>query len=261
MDKLHPGGCGGWLSRQLGSALNPTAVLRFQDGIHASELNKEETAAATATTTKPDAKQASKKGSAKRGSDEDAPQPITATLEAGSYFGEIALVAEMPRTATVMAASKCTLLELKKVIARRGLAGAAYSAHSRGVTQENFQNFLQQMPDDLQRDIELLVRQRTATNLSTLRLPFLAGFSPQRLNMIANMSLLRHYAAGEDVIRQGEQGVSFYIILHGECEVVVAENGESKVVNKLRSGQYFVRFPGAAIPVVYSSRQTVLRTG
>ena len=108
--------------------------------------------------------------------------------------------------------------------------------------QANFQNFLSHMPPDVQRDIELLVRQRTATNLSTLRLPFLAGFSPQRLNIIASCSSLRHIPEGDDIISQGDIGTSFFIILHGECSVIVrSESGRDKLVNVLTSGQYFVR--------------------
>jgi CRP-like cAMP-binding protein len=40
---------------------------------------------------------------------------IFATLEEGSFFGEIALIHAIPRTATVRAVTRCELLSLRKV--------------------------------------------------------------------------------------------------------------------------------------------------
>jgi hypothetical protein len=39
---------------------------------------------------------------------------LVTELSAGSYFGEMTLVSDMPRTATVTAKERCTLLVLKK---------------------------------------------------------------------------------------------------------------------------------------------------
>jgi len=44
----------------------------------------------------------------------DQPPDLLAILVAGGFFGEIALLAESPRTATVRAASPCTMLQLRR---------------------------------------------------------------------------------------------------------------------------------------------------
>ncbi len=68
-------------------------------------------------------------------------------LVAGLYFGETSLVSEVPRTATVTAKEKTTMLLLKK---------------------KDFQSFLNLVPD-MKRDIEMMVRQRSAQSLRALK--------------------------------------------------------------------------------------------
>ena len=63
------------------------------------------------------------------------------------YFGETSLVSEVPRTATITATDRTTMLVLKK---------------------KDFQSFLNLVPD-MSRDIEMMVRQRSAQSLRALK--------------------------------------------------------------------------------------------
>lgn len=144
---------------------------------------------------------------------------VVCELEAGSYFGEISLVTDMPRTATVSTITQVSALVLPR----------AY-----------FRNFLRVMPKDVKKTIEALARQRTAATLQRLKLPFLSGFTERRLTQIAQASRLRRLEAGTVVFKQGHIGTSFFMIVNGELAVTVEDaDGTSKEVNTLKSGDYF----------------------
>ena len=100
---------------------------------------------------------------------------VITQLQQGSYFGEIALVTDMPRTATVTTIEPTVLLVLHK---------------------KNFQNFLNLLPT-FREEIEFITKQRTARNLKTLRLPFLDGFTDRRLALLAESSTIRQVEKGK----------------------------------------------------------------
>lgn len=146
---------------------------------------------------------------------------LVTELGPGNYFGEIAVVADIPRTATVTTMSdKNSILSLDR-------------AH--------FQGFLKLVPK-MRAKIESMARQRSAQSLRALHLPFLAGFTEAKLSSIADVCRLVGFKAGDVVFRQGDVGDCFYIILHGHMSVIVTdESGESMTVNELTAGCYFVR--------------------
>src|SRR5262245_37360075 len=58
-------------------------------------------------------------------------------------------------------------------------------------------------------------------NLDTLRrIPLLHGLNESELRQIADVIRLREFAAGDYIIRQGDQSRDLWIVLEGQCEVV-----------------------------------------
>ena len=63
-----------------------------------------------------------------------------------------------------------------------------------------------------------------------------AGFSDRQISAVLTIASERRYAAGEQIIRRGEEGgVGFYLILEGRTEVRAGE----EVLARLGPGEYF----------------------
>jgi CRP/FNR family transcriptional regulator, cyclic AMP receptor protein len=85
-------------------------------------------------------------------------------------------------------------------------------------------------------------------NLDTLRrIPLFHGLNESEFRQIADVLRLRDFAAGEYVIRQGDNSRDLWIVLEGQCEVVRrlkpdAENhkpAESLVLAELEAFSHF----------------------
>lgn len=62
-----------------------------------------------------------------------------------------------------------------------------------------------------------------------------SGLSKQDLKSIAKLSKERSYEPGETIVRKGEGGVGFYLILEGSVEI----RSDGKMLTKLGPGQFF----------------------
>ncbi len=68
----------------------------------------------------------------------------------------------------------------------------------------------------------------------------LASLGPQQVRLIAEHNDERIYAAGEQIIRQGEDGQSMYVIMGGEVEVTARDgDGPPVPLGSLGPGDYF----------------------
>jgi CRP/FNR family cyclic AMP-dependent transcriptional regulator len=65
--------------------------------------------------------------------------------------------------------------------------------------------------------------------------PLWSGLSKQDLRSIAKLSRERAYETGEAIVRKGETGVGFYLILDGGVEI----RSGAKTLSKLGHGQFF----------------------
>ncbi len=91
-----------------------------------------------------------------------------------------------------------------------------------------------------------LQRQRAAENpaleKARMLLPrqelFAALTAEQKEELIAHASILR-FGRGEDIIKQGNEGCSMFIVLTGEVDVLVSANGEDMHVATIRPGEAF----------------------
>jgi CRP-like cAMP-binding protein len=139
-----------------------------------------------------------------------------ARLERGQYFGEIGLMQNVPRTATVRAAAGApvTLMMLTRD-AFLELVGTADLASS---------------------EIGRLMRKRISTNQLVEAVHRL---SAQDLARLLPEFEVQTIAPGTTIIREGEPADAFYILDAGEVTVTSAKEGAEQVVGVLRPGSYF----------------------
>ncbi|HSJ51882.1 MAG TPA: cyclic nucleotide-binding domain-containing protein [Actinomycetota bacterium] len=68
------------------------------------------------------------------------------------------------------------------------------------------------------------------------RVPLFAGLAARHLRRLADSTEEQRYMEGSSVVREGDVGDTFYVILEGEAKVV---SGGRRVVNRLQPGDFF----------------------
>jgi CRP/FNR family transcriptional regulator, cyclic AMP receptor protein len=66
-------------------------------------------------------------------------------------------------------------------------------------------------------------------------IPLFEGLSKKQLKQIANTSEVVDYMAGHSIVREGEIGDSFFVVLHGQAKVSTG----GKTVNRIIPGDHF----------------------
>jgi putative peptide zinc metalloprotease protein len=137
-----------------------------------------------------------------------------ATLGPGDYFGEAALVANVPRTATVVAETPGRLLSLDAGHFRRWLASRV--------------------------DVDEAVHRTVAEREQLAALPLFAGIGPAELDRLASRMLVTRYSAGDTIVEQGAEGDRFFVVVDGRVEVVRQDDdgGETGLAT-LGAGDFF----------------------
>ncbi len=139
-----------------------------------------------------------------------------ATLHAGSIFGEMALLSNSPRTATVSTEIDCDLLEFD----RDALAAASSTVSSIATALSSF------------------TQERLVNNLLSTAPLFRPLDDSQRLQ------LMRRFVpydadAGTHLIVQGQPGRGLFMVLRGEVEVSRTEGGATSRLAALGPGELF----------------------
>ncbi|POS86454.1 hypothetical protein EPUL_001706, partial [Erysiphe pulchra] len=130
-----------------------------------------------------------------------------ATIEPGGSFGELALMYNAPRAATVVSAeSACTLWALDRVTFRRILMDSTFQR------RRLYEGFLE-----------------TVTILSTL--------TTYERSKIADALETQKHPAGTVIIKEGDIGEAFYLLESGEAEAFI--NGSDGPVKHYEKGDYF----------------------
>ncbi|KAK8055424.1 cAMP-dependent protein kinase regulatory subunit [Apiospora rasikravindrae] len=131
------------------------------------------------------------------------------TIPSGGSFGELALMYNAPRAATVTSAeSGCNLWALDRVTFRRILMESTFAR------RRMYENFLEEVP--LLKSLTPYERSKIADALETLKFP-----------------------TGHVIIQQGDIGTSFYLLEQGECDAYLDQNGQRNHVKHYKKGDYF----------------------
>ena len=138
---------------------------------------------------------------------------VVAELRDGDFFGEMALLGDQVRTATVQAKSPSTLLRLR----RKDIIHLAE-------INDDLKNRLNQVRDERQVQTDLVGT-----------IPLLTGLSSDVLEMVSEQTLSVRHLPGDIVIQEGERDDSLYIIINGT--VTVSKDG--KILAELHDGDFF----------------------
>jgi|GEM_PF-2158338 len=136
-----------------------------------------------------------------------------AQLSAGDFFGEIALLDDVPRTATV----KCTdAVEVYSLDRETFVTLVERSAFARDAVLDQIRNaaFLRTVP---------IFQTLTADLMSTL---------------LGGVSVMRE-EAGATIVNEGERGDAMFVIREGTCDVVRKGEGSDDLISTLGAGDWF----------------------
>ncbi|KAL2687385.1 hypothetical protein Neosp_004945 [[Neocosmospora] mangrovei] len=128
-------------------------------------------------------------------------------IQAGGSFGELALMYNAPRAATVISSEPgCTLWALDRVTFRRILMESTFAR------RRMYESFLEEVP-------------------------LLASLTPYERSKIADALETRKFAPGQIIINEGDPGHSFYLLENGEADAYKG-SPENKVRHYVK-GDFF----------------------
>lgn len=128
-------------------------------------------------------------------------------IQAGGSFGELALMYNAPRAATVISVEPgCTLWALDRVTFRRILMESTFAR------RRMYESFLEEVP-------------------------LLSSLTPYERSKIADALETQKFAAGDIIIKEGDPGHSFYLLESGEADAYKDEPGNS--VRHYKKGDFF----------------------
>lgn len=139
----------------------------------------------------------------KKGENDTEEKKIT-ELGVGSYFGELALMSGGRRAATVSAHTDCRCW---------------------AIDQTTYLYLL--------RDLHYQRRQKCREIIA--KVPLLAGLPDYEALLVAESLVVEDYASNTVLVKQGEKGDKFYLIIDGDADVLIND----KKVNTLHTGSYF----------------------
>ena len=128
-------------------------------------------------------------------------------IQAGGSFGELALMYNAPRAATVMSVEAgCTLWALDRITFRRILMESTFAR------RRMYESFLEEVP-------------------------LLSSLTPYERSKIADALETQKFAPGEIIIKEGDPGHSFYLLESGEAGAYKGE--PSNKVLDYKKGDFF----------------------
>jgi CRP-like cAMP-binding protein len=68
------------------------------------------------------------------------------------------------------------------------------------------------------------------------QVPLFSNLAPRYLRRLADLTEEQRFMEGSRIVREGDIGDTFYVILEGQANVV---NASGRVVNRLRPGDFF----------------------
>jgi len=133
-----------------------------------------------------------------------------ATLKAGEFFGEMALVSGRRRAGTVRASTRCVLIETPRRVMQK-LIGSVQSMRR------------------ILNEVAIKTVVHVCIGLS---------LSEKDLNDLANNATLKSYTAGEELFREGDEADGLYLIQSGSVTVSRMIGGREVVLFYVAAGNY-----------------------
>ncbi len=134
---------------------------------------------------------------------------VSNSLSPGQSFGELALMYDCPRAASVVSDSKCILFR---------------------VDQKTFRYIMQTQREHAEHDKRVLLE----------GVAFLKDMDGTDLGRLAEAMIPRRFAVGEFLAKKGDPADTFYIIQEGKVHVTDIEEGQTKYQDyDLVPGEYF----------------------
>jgi len=140
----------------------------------------------------------------------DAPEKLVFTAAPGNSFGELALMYNSPRAATVIAKGACKLWALDRSSFHQTIM---VTTGSRRKQHEEF----------------------------IAKVSLLSSLTPKERALVADVVATFHFNAGEVIMKQGDQGDRFYIMESGHCvaSIMTPDSTEKDVKEYKSAGDYF----------------------
>lgn len=149
--------------------------------------------------------------------DDSGQDVVLAYLNEGAFFGEMALLQDGARTATVVTQAESQIFEISKEVLDRVVS------HYPSVANV-LRNFYRQR----------LLSTAMATH------PLFRPFSPDERRTIMELFKSRSFKKGETLVEEGKKGSGLFLLLYGSLEVVKDRTGAvPKVLAELASGDLF----------------------
>lgn len=138
----------------------------------------------------------------------DGDAKVVSKISKGGSFGELALIYGTPRAATIRAKTNCVLWAIDRDSYRRILMGST-------------------------------IRKRKAYESFLGKVKIMETLDKWERLSVADALEPSNFKKGDVIIKQGDDGDDFFLIIEGECVVTKEGNGEIIVVNNLKAADYF----------------------
>jgi cAMP-dependent protein kinase regulator len=146
----------------------------------------------------------------------DAPTRTLATLHEGAIFGEMALLTDAPRSASVIAATDCELLEFDRDALLLASGTVSHLTHA----------------------LATFAQDRLLANLLSTAALF-KPLEPQQRHDLMRRFVAVHAEPGNALILEGEQGTGLHVVLRGEVMVTRVDGGQDVELARLGPGETF----------------------
>lgn len=148
--------------------------------------------------------------------DEEGNEIDLAILTDGAFFGEMAVLQDSPRTASVIAEHESQIFELKKDV---------------------LDSVVEQFPS-VAKVLRNFYRQRLLSTAMATH-PLFRPFSPDERRSLMEMFKSKNFSEGDVLLAEGKKGTGLFILLYGAMEVSKDNDGDKIVLATLGPGDMF----------------------